>query len=241
MAKVIKKLNPKMAYVDSCDVDYKRFGKEISSLTYNSKIISRHHADSRFIVVAAASIIAKVSRDKSIHRLKKNFDLGSGYPSDKNTVKCVSNIRNNGLIDIQGGSMIGTPGTAAKIFATLAKAGINVMMISQNPSESSITIVVKNSDLNKAVSVLEMDLLGKIIKKLEVTTGVSIIALIGSGMRGTIGVASKVFAAIEKNKVNVSMITQGSSELNLALVVKNSDTNTAVRAIHNAFTLDKIN
>ena len=161
--------------------------------------------------------------------------------SVKNTVKCVSNIRNNGLIDIRGGSMIGTPGTAAKIFATLAKAGINVMMISQNPSESSITIVVKNSDLDKAVSVLEMDLLGKIIKKLEVTTGVSIIALIGSGMRGTIGVASKVFAAIEKNKVNVSMITQGSSELNLALVVKNSDTNSAVRAIHNAFTLDKIN
>jgi aspartate kinase (EC 2.7.2.4) len=76
----------------------------------------------------------------------------------------VSNIRNNGLIDIQGGSMVGTPGTAAKIFATLAKAGINVMMISQNPSESSITIVVKNTDLDKAVSVLEMDLLGKLLK-----------------------------------------------------------------------------
>ena len=159
----------------------------------------------------------------------------------KNTVKCVSSIRNNGLIDIQGGSMVGTPGTAAKIFATLAKSGINVMMISQNPSESSITIVVKNADLDKAVSSLEMELLGKIIKKLEVTTNVAIIALIGSGMRGTIGVASRVFAAIEKNKVNVSMITQGSSELNLAFVVKNSDTNAAVRAIHNAFTLDKIN
>ena len=128
-----------------------------------------------------------------------------------------------------------------KIFATLAKAGINVMMISQNPSESSITIVVKNADLDKAVSVLELELLGKIIKKLEVTTNVAIIALIGSGMRGTVGVASKVFGAIEKNKVNVSMITQGSSELNLAFVVKNSDTNTAVRALHNEFALDKIN
>ena len=63
MAKVIKILNPQTAYVDSCDVDYKRFGKEISLLTANSKIISRHHADSRFVVVAAASIIAKVSRD----------------------------------------------------------------------------------------------------------------------------------------------------------------------------------
>jgi len=161
--------------------------------------------------------------------------------SVKNTVKCVSNVRNNGLIDVQGGSMVGMPGTAAKIFETLAKAGINVMMISQNPSESSITIVVKNDDLDKAVSALEMELLGKIIKKLDVTTDVAIIALIGSGMRGTVGVASKVFGAIEKNKVNVSMITQGSSELNLAFVVKNSDTNAAVRALHDAFALEKIN
>ena len=161
--------------------------------------------------------------------------------STKNTVKCVSNIRHNGLIDIRGGSMVGTPGTAAKIFATLAKAGINVMMISQNPSESSITIVVKNTDLDKAVNALEMELLGKIIKKLEVTTDVAIIALIGLGMRGTVGVASKVFGAIEKNKINVAMITQGSSELNLAFVVKDSDSNVAVQALHDAFELDKIN
>jgi len=165
----------------------------------------------------------------------------SSSPSSKNTVKCVSNISNNGLIDIRGGSMVGTPGTAATIFTTLANASINVMMISQNPSESSITIVVKNTDLDKAVSTLEMELLGKIIKKLEVTTNMAIIALIGSGMRGTVGVASKVFGAMAKNKVNVSMITQGSSELNLAFVVKNSDANTAVQALHNEFELSKIN
>jgi len=172
---------------------------------------------------------------------KGTLVTASTSTSVKNTVKCVSNVQNNGLIDVQGGSMVGTPGTAAKIFETLAKAGINVMMISQNPSESSITIVVKNNDLYKAVSALEMELLGKIIKKLAVTTDVAIIALIGSGMRGTVGVASKVFGAIEKNKVNVSMITQGSSELNLAFVVKNSDTNAAVRALHDAFALEKIN
>ncbi|WP_316506833.1 aspartate kinase [Nitrosopumilus sp.] len=182
-------------------------------------------------------------------RIRSSFNVNnegtlvtvSSSSSVKNTVKCVSNVKNNGLIDIQGGSMVGTPGTAAEIFTTLAKFGINVMMISQNPSESSITIVVKKTDLDKAVSALEMELLGKIIKKLEVTTDVSIIALIGSGMRGTVGVASKVFGAIEKNKVNVSMITQGSSELNLAFVVKNSDTALAVRALHNTFALDKIN
>lgn len=165
----------------------------------------------------------------------------SPSPSVRDTVKCVSHVRNNGLIDIRGGSLVGTPGTAAKIFATLAKAGINVMMISQNPSESSITIVVKNDDLDKAVNALEMTLLGKIIKKLEVTTNMSIIALIGSGMRGTVGVASRVFAAIERNGINVSMITQGSSELNLAFVVRDKDTHVSVRALHYAFELDRIN
>tara|TARA_B100000029_G_scaffold175482_1_gene172768 strand:- start:2023 stop:2646 length:624 start_codon:yes stop_codon:yes gene_type:complete len=93
MAKVIRKLNPKTAYVDSCDIDYKRFGKEISSLSSNSRIISRHHADSKFTVVAAASIIAKVSRDKSINRLKRNFEeVGSGYPSDKKSIKFVKKL-----------------------------------------------------------------------------------------------------------------------------------------------------
>ena len=182
-------------------------------------------------------------RIRNSFNIKNQGTLVTDFPSTstKNTVKCVSNIRHNGLIDIRGGSMVGTPGTAAKIFVTLAKAGINVMMISQNPSESSITIVVKNTALEKAVNVLEMELLGNIIKKLEVTTDVAIIALIGSGMRGTVGVASKVFGAIEKNKVNVAMITQGSSELNLAFVVKDSDFKIAVQALHDTFELDKIN
>ena len=180
---------------------------------------------------------------RSSFNVKNEGTLVTSSPSvtAKNTVKCVSIVSHNGLIDIRGGSMVGTPGTAAKIFSTLANASINVMMISQNPSESSITIVVKNTDLDKAVTTLEMELLGKIIKKLEVTTNMAIIALIGSGMRGTVGVASKVFGSMAKNKVNVSMITQGSSELNLAFVVKNSDANTAVQALHSEFKLNKIN
>ena len=159
----------------------------------------------------------------------------------KKTVKCVSAIRNNGLIDVRGGSMVGAPGTAARIFSTLAEVEVNIMMISQSPSESSISIVVKKTDLDKAVSALEMNLLGNIIKKLEVTTDVSIIALIGSGMRGTVGVASRVFSAVEKKGVNVVMIAQGSSELNIAFVVKDSGCKPVVQALHDEFELAKIN
>ena len=89
MAKIISKLNPDISYVDSCDVNPLRFGKEISKLSNNKKIKSYHHADSRFVVVSAASILAKVSRDKSISRLRKSHDLGSGYPSDSVTVNFV--------------------------------------------------------------------------------------------------------------------------------------------------------
>lgn len=89
MAKVVSKLNADTSYVDSCDVNPQRFGKEISKLSGNKKVRSYHHADSRFVVVSAASIIAKVSRDRSISRLQKSHLLGSGYPSDKTTVNFV--------------------------------------------------------------------------------------------------------------------------------------------------------
>ena len=89
MAKVISKLNPETSFVDSCDVNPKRFGKEISKLAGNKKIRSYHHADSRFVVVSAASIIAKVARDRAITKLKKTHDVGSGYPSDRKTISFV--------------------------------------------------------------------------------------------------------------------------------------------------------
>jgi ribonuclease HII len=92
MADVIKYLKSEISYVDSCDVNATRFGREISDLSNKSKVKSYHHADSRFVVVSAASIIAKVSRDRSIARLNKNYEFGSGYPSDKKSVNFVKKL-----------------------------------------------------------------------------------------------------------------------------------------------------
>ena len=90
MAKVVSKLNSDTSYVDSCDVNPRRFGKEISALSDNHKIKSYHHADSKFVIVSAASILAKVTRDRAIAKLRKNHNLGSGYPSDSVSVKFVT-------------------------------------------------------------------------------------------------------------------------------------------------------
>ena len=155
----------------------------------------------------------------------------------KNTIKCVSMMRGNGLIDIRGFGMVGAPGTAAGIFGTLAERGISVMMISQNPSESSITIVLKKADLYRAADALEAEHHGRTIKRLDLTLDVAIVALIGEGLRGTVGTASRVFAAVSGRGINVAMITQGSSELNLAFVVRDADAEAAVRALHEEFGL----
>ena len=89
MARVIEKLQPGSAYVDSCDVNPARFGMQISKLAKIKKVYSSHHADMRFPVVSAASIIAKVNRDRAIEKLRLNYDVGSGYPSDSKTMKFI--------------------------------------------------------------------------------------------------------------------------------------------------------
>jgi ribonuclease HII len=97
MAKVISKLKPESAYVDSCDVNPSRFGMRISKLT-KTKIHSSHHADRRFPVVSAASIIAKVNRDRAIEKLRTSYDVGSGYPSDSKTMEFIKKyIELNGI------------------------------------------------------------------------------------------------------------------------------------------------
>src|SRR6187200_634564 len=156
------------------------------------------------------------------------------------TVKSISAIRHTALIDVSGGGMVGAPGTAAKIFDALAKNRVNIMMISQSPSESSISIVVRRDELDKAITTLELNLLGKIVKRVNINNDVAVIAAVGSGMRGIKGVAARVFNAVAKRNVNVIMIAQGSSELNLAFVVNDSDCEQVVRALHDEFELGKI-
>jgi len=150
-------------------------------------------------------------------------------------VKSITVIRNTALIDVSGGGLIGTPGTAAKIFDALAKNQVNIMMISQTPSESSITMVVKKQDIDKAIITLELNFLGKLIKRIDVSENVAVIAVVGLGMRGIKGVAARTFGAVAKRNINVIMITQGSSELNLAFVIEDKNCEEAVNALHQEF------
>lgn len=160
--------------------------------------------------------------------------------SSQKIVKSISAIRHTALIDVSGVAMAGAPGTAAKIFDVLAKNKVNIMMISQSPSESSISMIVRKVDLDKAAMTLELNLLGKVIRRVNISADVAVIAVVGSGMRGIKGIAAKVFRSVAKQNINVIMITQGSSELNLAFVVDDNDCDRAVKALHDEFRLAEV-
>jgi ribonuclease HII len=88
MAKVIETLKPDIAYVDASDVLEERFGHHIQEcLPFKVRIVSEHKADRTYPIVSAASIIAKVERDKEIAELTQKYgNLGCGYPTDPKTV-----------------------------------------------------------------------------------------------------------------------------------------------------------
>ena len=87
MANIISHLRPEIAYIDASDVNNVRFGKQIGEfLSSEVKLISEHRADVKYVVVGAASILAKVYRDNAINTLREKYgDLGSGYSSDPKT------------------------------------------------------------------------------------------------------------------------------------------------------------
>jgi aspartate kinase len=115
------------------------------------------------------------------------------------------------------------------------------MMISTAISESNISLVIRRGLLARAISNLEIALLGRgLVNEVTSEDDVSVVAVMGANMKGTLGVASRIFTTVARKSINIRMIAQGSSELNISFVVKERDGEAVARAIHEEFKLDKI-
>jgi len=168
--------------------------------------------------------------------VKKDPTLYSGK-----IVKAVALVKDVAIITVAGASMVGKPGSAARIFDVVAKSGVNVLMISQSVSESNISLLVSRPSLAKGANALELALLGQGgFRKVQTEDDVNAIAIVGGGMRGIKGIAAAAFGAIAAKGINVRMIAQGSSEQNISLAVGDEDGKEAVRAVHAAFHLDRL-
>jgi aspartate kinase len=176
-------------------------------------------------------------------RVRNTFNPGcegtlivSEQEKTSDIVKAISVMKNVALLNISGVGMIGLPGVASRVFTALAQQKVNILMISQGSSEANISIVVEKGDVERAVDALREEFLGaNIVKHVQYNEDVAIIAVVGAGMRGTRGVAARVFTAVANAGVNVLMIAQGSSEVNISFVIAGEDAAKAARALHEEF------
>lgn len=156
--------------------------------------------------------------------------------SNGSTIRGITAIRNVALVTVEGRGMQGVPGIAARTFSAVAREKINVLMISQSSSEQNICLLVELASAPRAVQVLQAEFRGEMaaqnIEHVWVQDQIAIIAVVGSAMKKTPGVAARVFGALANDNINIIAIAQGSSEYNLSLVVNESEADNAVRAIH---------
>jgi aspartate kinase len=165
-------------------------------------------------------------------------------PVHQHAVKTVTSITSLMMVSVEGRGMIGVPGVAGRVFTTTAQHKISVLMFSQGSSEQHISLVVNRQDGDDTVKALRREFSSEIerrrIDRVSGISDIAIIALVGEGMKGLPGVAARAFGILGDGGVNILMIAQGSSELNLSFVVKQKDATRAVQLLHHAFELDKL-
>ena len=159
-------------------------------------------------------------------------------------VKALTAAGGQALVTVTGNGMLGVPGIAARTFASLHGRRISVSLISQASSEHSICFSVPEPFADDARTALEREFRDEIargeIDGVEASPGMATIAVVGLGMHGTPGIAAGVFSALAAGGINVVAIAQGSSELNISVVVEATQAGDAQRRVHAAFQLSRI-
>src|SRR5437667_453484 len=179
--------------------------------------------------VDPTSLGTEISRRRTLHQ----------YP-----VKALSAIPRQALLTVAGSGMLGVPGIAARTFAAVHHEAISVPLITQASSEHSICFSVPEESAQRARRSLEETFQREIARQeidgVEARTGLATLVVVGLGMAETPGIAARVFSALAEAGINVIATAQGSSELNLSLVVDGKDAPRAQRVVHAAFQLSKI-
>ncbi len=180
--------------------------------------------------------------------IKNTFrpDFSGTYISDRTdsngrAIKGVSSIGNIALLTLQGSGLFGVPGIAARLFNALAQAGINIILITQGSSEHSISFAIQpkfaKAAKNKVEEEFEYEISMGVVDPVKVEDDLSVIAAIGENMRFQPGISGRLFQALGKNGINAVAIAQGSSELNISVVIDQADESKSLNALHEAFFL----
>lgn len=214
----------------------------IAGLTY-AEALEISHFGARVIYPPTIEPVMKRNIPVSIRNTFASAEKGtliSSVPTPNGSaVKAVTSVGSVCLVSLTGSGMAGVVGIAARLFTVLAKSNINIILITQASSEQSICIGIDNKDGERACEAIDAGFESEIeagrVRPALREDGFAIVALVGEGMKHSVGISGQAFAALGRNGINIHAIAQGSSELNISVVVKETDAPKAVNAIHQEF------
>ncbi|MBB5208568.1 bifunctional aspartate kinase/homoserine dehydrogenase I [Chiayiivirga flava] len=216
---------PKLSYDEACELAY-----------FGAKVI---HPQTMAPAIARGLPIVIRNTFNPAHpgtRIDAAGDTAALLPA-----KGLSLVSDLALLNVEGSGMIGVPGTAERVFATLHASNVSVVMISQGSSEHSICCVVRAAQAQTGRAALERAFAPELaqgqIQKVTLEAGISVLAAVGDGMAGTPGVAARFLGALARARVNLRAIAQGASERNISVAIAAADATRALRAAHAGFWL----
>ena len=213
--------------------------KTISHITYE-EAMELAHAGAK--VIFPPTMIPALYKSIPI-RIKNTFEPdnpGTAITRDRlrddHFAVGISSLYNVSLIRFQGAGMVGRFGVIGRVFDALAKKKINIILVSQVFSEHSICFAIQPAEVDLAESLLKeefsFELKNHFIDSIKIENDLSLIAVVGEGMRHTPGIAGKLFSVLGEQNVNLIAIAQGSSERNISFIIKNDEVKSAVRSLH---------
>jgi len=213
--------------------------KTISHITYE-EAMELAHAGAK--VIFPPTMIPALYKSIPI-RIKNTFEPdnpGTAITQDRlrddHFAVGISSLYNVSLIRFQGAGMVGRFGVIGRVFDALAKKKINIILVSQVFSEHSICFAIQPTEVDLAESLLKEEFLFELenhfIDSIKIENDLSLIAVVGEGMRHTPGIAGKLFSVLGEQNVNVIAIAQGSSERNISFIIKNDEVKSAIRSLH---------
>ena len=179
-------------------------------------------------------------RIRAMHLEETATTLISDTPKQElKAITGIASMNRIALVRIEGSGMIGVPGFAQRVFASLNQQRINVILISQDASEHALCFAVKQSDEQKALEQMKQEFAteieAEVLQPIRSAGEVSIIGLVGESMRNHPGVSGRMFSALGRNGINILAIAQGSNERTISAVVRSADLVKAINVLHEAF------
>ncbi|HDL5865269.1 TPA: bifunctional aspartate kinase/homoserine dehydrogenase I, partial [Mannheimia haemolytica] len=162
--------------------------------------------------------------------------IDGNVANDNLKVKGITNLDNVAMFNVSGSGMQGMVGMAARVFSTMSKAGISVILITQSSSEYSISFCVPAKSAEKALAALNtefaQELSENLLDPIDIIKDLSIVSVVGDGMRTAKGIAARFFSALAQANISIVAIAQGSSERSISAVVPLNKAIEAVKATH---------